>query len=54
VSAWLRARTWRVEGSTDLLDWSPVWTGTVTDPLVEFEDFTAFLYPKRFYRVWLP
>jgi hypothetical protein len=47
-------RTWVVEGSTDLLDWSPVWAGTATDPWVEFEDFTAFLYPKRFYRVRLP
>lgn len=47
-------RTWIVEGSTNLADWSPVWADMATDPWVEFEDFTAFLYPFRFYRVRLP
>ncbi len=47
-------RTWIVEGSTNLTDWSPVWADMATEPWVEFEDFTAFLFPHRFYRVRLP
>ena len=47
-------RTWIVEGSTNLTDWSPVQTNTAATSWVEFEDFTAFLYPFRFYRVRLP
>ena len=47
-------RTWVVEGSTNLVDWFPVWADTATEPRVEFEDFTAFLFPHRFYRVRLP
>ena len=47
-------RTWIVEGSTNLTDWTPVWADTAADPWVEFEDFTAFLFPHRFYRVRLP
>lgn len=47
-------RTWVVEGSTNLVDWFPLWADSATEPQVEFEDFTSFLFPHRFYRVWLP
>lgn len=47
-------QTWVVDGSTNLVNWSPVWADMATDPWVEFEDFTSFLFPYRFYRVRLP
>lgn len=47
-------RNWIVLGSTNLTSWEPVWSGTASEPLVEFEDTTTFFYSRRFYRVWLP
>jgi hypothetical protein len=48
------ARTWVVEGSTNLVEWQAIWSATATDPWVVFKDATAFLYPRRFYRLFIP
>ncbi len=47
-------RRWIAEGSTNLTDWSPLWTDLANEPWVEFEDFTTSLFQYRFYRVRYP
>jgi len=40
-----------VEASTNLLNWQPVWTNTLTSALTNFTDSRWTNYPARFYRV---
>jgi hypothetical protein len=41
----------RIEASTNLMDWSPICTNRVTDGAVHFVDPDAPEFPKRFYRI---
>jgi len=41
---------WRIEASTDLLNWWPVGTNLVTEGAVHFVDAEASEAPRRFYR----
>jgi hypothetical protein len=39
-----------VEGSTDLMNWMPVWTNTIGTGALKFSDSESGTYPGRFYR----
>jgi hypothetical protein len=40
-----------VEASTNLVDWQPVWTNTMSGASAIFTDSQWTKYPARFYRV---
>jgi arylsulfatase A len=42
-----------VEASTDLIDWSPIWTNPSPTPPFLFTDPDIMNFSHRFYRVWL-
>jgi hypothetical protein len=46
-------RNYVVQASTNLLDWSPIWTNVGTWTGLQFQDADAWLYPWRFYRIKL-
>jgi len=46
-----------VESSTNLVNWLPIWTNTLTGNSFysqQFSDLRSGAYPKRFYRTHLP
>jgi streptogramin lyase len=43
-----------VQGSTDLVNWSPLWTNALGTQALYFIDPQAGPFPKRFYRVFIP
>jgi hypothetical protein len=46
--------TWRIDASTDLLNWLPILTNAAgSDGTLQFTDFLATNFPLRFYRVVL-
>lgn len=42
--------TWRVEASTNLSTWKPVFTNSAPDGVFQFTDAAATNFPRRFYR----
>ena len=44
------ATKYRIEGSTDLAHWTPVYTGTASESLVAWVDPAAGDHGRRFYR----
>ena len=43
--------TYTIQASTNLVDWSPVWTTNAPTQTTLFEDLDAVRYPRRFYRI---
>jgi hypothetical protein len=43
-----------IEASTNLVDWQPVWTNTLSGTSTNFTDAQWTNYPQRFYRVSSP
>jgi hypothetical protein len=47
--------TWRIDASSNLLNWQPVLTNVAgTDGLLQFTDLLATNFPQRFYRAVFP
>jgi hypothetical protein len=40
-----------VEASTNLVNWQPIWTNTLSDAVTNFVDPQGLNYPRRFYRL---
>jgi hypothetical protein len=51
---WASGQIVVVEASTDLINWQPVQTNTLTSGSVYFSDPQWTNYPGRFYRLRLP